>query len=68
MARMASAKTKVAVAAVVPVPVKAAVITHDVIANRAHEIWEMHGRPHGQSEAHWHQAEGELRVGQKTAK
>lgn len=32
----------------------------DSIRERAHAIWEEHGRPDGSHEAHWHQAEREL--------
>lgn len=28
----------------------------DLIAKRAHEIWEQEGRPHGRDEEHWHRA------------
>jgi Protein of unknown function (DUF2934) len=27
---------------------------------RAHEIWEREGRPHGKHEEHWHRAEREI--------
>ncbi|EFH12086.1 DUF2934 domain-containing protein, partial [Teichococcus cervicalis] len=30
------------------------------IRQRAYALWEQAGRPHGQDEAHWHQASGEL--------
>ncbi len=30
------------------------------IRQRAHEIWEREGRPHGAHERHWHQATGEI--------
>jgi hypothetical protein len=36
-------------------------ITHDQIAQRAYEIWLAKGRPPGQEEQNWHQAEAELR-------
>ena len=36
-------------------------ISEDRIARRAYEIWERSGRPEGQSEQHWQQAEEELR-------
>jgi hypothetical protein len=36
-------------------------ISPDHIARRAYEIWERNGRPEGQSEQHWQQAEEELR-------
>ena len=30
---------------------------HTVIAEKAHEIWELEGRPDGQAERHWREAE-----------
>jgi len=36
-------------------------LAHDQIANRAREIWERRGRPHGQDNQIWHDAEDELR-------
>lgn len=33
----------------------------DMIARRAYQIWESHGRPSGTSEQDWAQAESELR-------
>lgn len=30
------------------------------IRQRAHEIWEREGRPHGAHERHWHQAANEI--------
>ncbi len=38
-------------------------ITQEMIARRAFEIWEQKGRPEGQSEQHWHEAEAQLRAG-----
>ena len=35
--------------------------THPQIAQRAYELWEKAGRPHGQDKKHWLQAEAELR-------
>jgi hypothetical protein len=35
--------------------------THAQIAQRAREIWERHGRPQGQDEKNWREAEGELK-------
>ncbi len=37
-------------------------IPHDKIAARAAEIWDRKGRPHGQDEQNWAEAEAELRV------
>ena len=36
-------------------------VSPDRIARRAYEIWERSGRPEGQAEHHWSQAEEELR-------
>ncbi len=36
-------------------------ITQEMIARRAFEIWERNGRPEGQSEQNWHEAEAQLR-------
>ena len=36
-------------------------ITHDQIAQRAYEIWLAKGRPPGQEEQNWHEAEAELK-------
>jgi hypothetical protein len=36
-------------------------ITHDQIAQRAYEIWLAKGRPPGQEEQNWREAEAELR-------
>jgi hypothetical protein len=33
---------------------------HEMIARRAHEIWERSGRPAGSDQDHWLQAEKEL--------
>jgi hypothetical protein len=30
------------------------------IQERAHQIWESEGRPHGEHEAHWHRAAHEI--------
>ena len=35
--------------------------THAQIAQRAREIWERKGRPQGQDEKNWHEAEEELK-------
>ena len=37
-------------------------IPHDKIAARAAEIWDRKGRPHGQDEQTWTEAEAELRA------
>lgn len=34
--------------------------SHSDIANRAYQIWEREGRPHGRDQDHWHSAEREL--------
>lgn len=36
--------------------------SHENIARRAHQIWQEAGQPEGREEAHWQQAEGELRA------
>lgn len=36
-------------------------ITHEEIAQRAHDIWEESGRPEGHETEHWLRAENELR-------
>src|SRR5436853_7678531 len=33
------------------------------IEQRAHEIWEAEGRPHGKHDEHWHRAEREIAGG-----
>lgn len=38
------------------------VLTHEMIAKRAYEIWERKGRPVGQDLENWQQAERELRA------
>lgn len=42
-------------------------ITHEMIAQRAREIWERKGRPHGKCEENWLEAEAELRSACKAA-
>ena len=54
--------------ATAPTAAKSVVITDAMIAKRAHEIWEKHGRPHGHAESHWLQAERELRAAQQPTK
>jgi hypothetical protein len=39
-----------------------ALISHENISKRAHQIWEESGRPDGSEMAHWLQAESELRA------
>ena len=39
----------------------AATLTHEQIAQRAHQIWEKRGRPAGQDEKNWLEAEAQLR-------
>ncbi|MBU1176401.1 MAG: DUF2934 domain-containing protein [Alphaproteobacteria bacterium] len=36
-------------------------IARDQIAERAFEIWEIEGKPHGRDQEHWERAEAELR-------
>jgi len=36
-------------------------LTHDQIADRARAIWEQRGRPQGEDEKIWHEAEAELK-------
>ena len=38
-----------------------ATVSHDDIAQRAKVIWERRGRPHGEDEKNWREAEEELR-------
>lgn len=38
------------------------------IRQRAHEIWEREGRPHGAHERHWHQAAGEIEIEESKGK
>src|ERR1017187_7725512 len=38
-------------------------ITHELITQRAHKIWEREGRVGGRDEAHWFQAIAELTSG-----
>ncbi len=33
---------------------------HNLIAERAYELWENEGRPHGHEQLHWHRAESEI--------
>jgi hypothetical protein len=37
-------------------------------AQRANEIWESEGRPHGRDQEHWNRAESELNGGRRTRK
>ncbi len=43
-----------------PVPPTGPADLHDAIARRAYELYEAAGRPEGQAEAHWLQAEAEV--------
>jgi len=36
-------------------------VSQERIARRAYEIWERNGRPEGQAERHWFEAEAEIR-------
>jgi hypothetical protein len=40
-------------------PIRDAAIRH-LVAERAYELWENQGRPHGHDVIHWHQAEREV--------
>lgn len=40
----------------------------DRIRQRAHAIWESHGRPHGADHDHWHQATREIEAEDAAAK
>ncbi len=40
-------------------PAREAEIRH-LVAQRAYELWENQGRPHGHDVTHWHQAEQEI--------
>ena len=42
-------------------PAVAGLVAHDQIAARAYLIWEAKGRPQGQDEANWREAEEQLR-------
>jgi hypothetical protein len=37
-------------------------ITHEQIAQRAHELWLKQGCSHGQDQAHWFEAERQLKA------
>ncbi len=39
---------------------KTQMINRDQIAERAFEIWEKEGQPHGRDQEHWQRAEAEL--------
>lgn len=43
-------------------------ITHEEIAERAHDIWEQSGRPESQETDHWLRAERELQKERGQAK
>jgi hypothetical protein len=38
------------------------VLTHEQIEERAKALWNQHGRPHGQDQADWFEAEAQLRA------
>ena len=42
-------------------PARTAELTHDMIAARAFEVWVRKGRPLGQDDANWREAEAELK-------
>ena len=44
-----------------PSPAKGQIALKETVADRAYQIWLSAGCPHGQHEAHWYQAERELR-------
>jgi hypothetical protein len=35
--------------------------TEDQIRTRAHELWELAGKPHGRHDEFWHEAEKEIK-------
>ncbi len=43
-------------------PARSQIPLHAKIAERAYQIWQAAGCPHGQHEDHWYQAERELRT------
>lgn len=45
-----------------PISSAAPAPSREKIAARAYEIWQEAGCPHGQNEAHWYQAERELKT------
>jgi hypothetical protein len=45
-----------------PPPATGSAPPPEKVAARAYEIWQQAGRPDGQHEAHWYQAERELRT------
>jgi hypothetical protein len=45
-----------------PLPVREVRLAHEAVAARAAEIWRRKGRPFGQDEQNWLQAEAELRA------
>ncbi|WP_269064601.1 DUF2934 domain-containing protein [Rhizobium sp. GN54] len=40
----------------------------DLIRKKAYAIWETEGRPHGQDERHWQQAEAEIETSSPAAR
>lgn len=40
-------------------------VSHSLIASKAYEIWQHHGRMHGRDQQDWFQAERELRQSMK---
>lgn len=59
-AKPASPSTKAKAAKPRPAPEVVLKITHDEIAQRAYLIWLANGKPTGEEEFNWHQAEREL--------
>lgn len=39
----------------------------ELIAQKAHELWEKEGKPHGRHEDHWHQAAAAVEAGNAKA-
>jgi hypothetical protein len=58
--RAAVPSTATAITAAPRVPTAGDAPPRELVAARAYEIWQESGRPHGQAESHWYQAEREL--------
>ena len=46
-----------------PLEAERAAPSHEAIGIRAYEIWMSRGQEHGQGQAHWFEAERQLRLG-----
>lgn len=60
MAKQSKSKTQWTIGLSIP-PVAQAEITHEMISQRARELWEKKGKPTGQDEQIWLEAEAELK-------